>query len=108
MKFKLLSVGQKFEYEGEIYVKTSPLIASNIKTSHNKMIPRYASLKILDETGTKEQQTKKDTVEAAEILNAFNTFYETCINTLEGNDILIPEIKDELDKARDQFMQHLT
>ena len=50
MKFKLLSIGQKFEYEGEIFVKTSPLVASNIKTGHNKMIPRYAVLKLLDDT----------------------------------------------------------
>ena len=36
MKFKLLSIGQKFEYEGEVYIKTSPLIASNIKTSQDR------------------------------------------------------------------------
>ena len=105
MKFKLLSIGQKFEYEGEVYVKTSPLIASNIKTSHNKMIPRYASLILLDESGSKEQQTKKETVDTQEILTAFNRFYEKCIATLEEKKILIPEIKDELDKARDEFMQ---
>ena len=107
MKFKLLSIGQKFEYEGETYVKTSPLIASNIKTSHNKMIPRYASLRLLDDAGTKDQQTKKEAVNAEEILNAFNTFYETCINTLEEKKVLIPEIKDELDKARDNFTKYL-
>ena len=72
MKFKLLSIGQKFEYEGETYVKTSPLIASNLKTSHNKMIPRYAMLTLLDDTGTREQQIKKSSVDSQEILDAFN------------------------------------
>ena len=107
MKFKLLSIGQHFEFEGETYIKTSPLIASNTKTGHNKMIPRYATLKLLDQSGESEQQAKKDTVDPQEILNAFNTFYEKCIGTLEDKKVLIPLIKDELDKARDEFTQHL-
>ena len=74
MKFKLLSIGQKFEYKGEIFVKTSPLVASNIKTAHNKMIPRYAALKLLDETGSGKQQVLNEPVNAQEILNEFNTF----------------------------------
>jgi len=107
MKFKLLSIGQKFEYDGEIYVKTSPLIASNIKTGHNKMIPRYVTLILLDHTGNSEQQTNKEAIDPQEILNAFNTFYEKCIGTLEDKNVLVPLIKDELDKARDEFTQYL-
>ena len=107
MKFKLISIGQKFKYEGEIYVKTSPLIASNSKTGHNKMIPRYATLILLDHAGNSEQQTKKTAVDAQEILNAFNIFYEKCIGTLEDKKVLVPLIKDELDKARDEFTQYL-
>lgn len=108
MKFKLLSIGQKFEYEGESYVKTSPLIACNIKTSHNKMIPRYAMLTLLDDTGTKKQQIKSETINSQEILNAFNLFYEKCISTLEKNDVLVPLIKDEFDKAKDDFIKNFT
>ena len=107
MKFKLLSIGQKFEYEGETYVKTSPLIASNLKTSHNKMIPRYVTLTLLDNTGTREQQIKKDSVDSQEILDAFNLFYGQCIATLENNKALIPSIKEELDNARDIFIKHI-
>ena len=107
MKFKLLSIGQKFEYEGETYVKTSPLIASNLKTSHNKMIPRYVTLTLLDDTGTQEQQIKKDSVDSQEILDAFNQFYGQCITTLDNNKVLIPSIKEELDNARDIFVKHI-
>ena len=107
MKFKLLSIGQKFEYEGETYIKTSPLIASNIKTSHNKMIPRYAMLTLLDDSGTNKQQIKKDSVDAQEILDAFNIFYEQCIETLENHKALIPSLKEDLDNARDIFVKHI-
>lgn len=59
MKFKLLSVGQKFEYEGETYVKTSPLIASNVETGHNKMIPAYAVLQLQDQSVAEKEVSKK-------------------------------------------------
>ena len=107
MKFKLLSIGQNFEYEGETYVKTSPLIASNIKTGQNKMIPRYATLKLLDQSGNSEQQARKSSLAPEEILTAFNLFYEKCIAILEEKKVLVPQIKDEMDKARDEFTRHL-
>ena len=108
MKFKLLSIGQKFKFQDEVYVKTSPIVASNVVTGHNKMIPRYATLTLLDGTGTKEQQTRNEPIDAQEILNAFNIFYKKCIETLEDNKLLVPIIKDELDKARDNFIKNLT
>ena len=107
MKFKLLSIGQKFEYEGETYVKISPLIASNVKTNTNKMIPRYATLILLDEAGSAKQCIKTETVDSQEILNAFNLFYEQCIGILDSKKILAPEIKNELDEARDKFIMHI-
>ena len=103
MKFKLLSVGQKFKYQDEVYVKTSPIVASNVETGHNKMIPAYATLILLDNSGEDKQSTTKEAVDAKDIINAFNIFYEKCIKTLESNDVLVPVIKDELDKERDEF-----
>ena len=108
MKFKLLSVGQKFKYQGDVYVKTSPIIASNVETGHNKMIPAYAALILLDNNGENEQRVSEEPVSKKETLTAFNNFYEKCIATLEKNDVLVPVIKDELDKARDEFIQQLT
>lgn len=108
MKFNLLSVGQKFKYEGEIYVKTSPIVASNINTGHNKMIPRYAVLTLLDNSGENIQTVSDDPISTKDTLIAFNNFYEKCIAALEKNNVLVPSIKDELDTARDEFIQHLT
>ena len=107
MKFKLLSVGQKFKYEDEVYVKTSPIIASSVETGQNKMFPAYAVVIALDATGEPQQAKTKDNVSAKEILDAFNNFYASCIKTLESNRVLAPHIKDELDKARDEFTQQL-
>ena len=108
MKFKLLSIGQKFKYQDEVYVKTSPIVASNLETGHNKMIPRYAVVTILNNSGENIQTPSNEPVNAKDVLKQFNLFYEKCIATLEKNDVLIPIIKDELDKARDEFIQNLT
>lgn len=108
MKFKLLSIGQRFKYEGEVYVKTSPIVASNVDTGHNKMIPRYAVLTLLDNSGENVQSVSEEPISTKDTLLAFNNFYEKCIVTLEKNDVLVPVIKDELDIARDEFIQRLT
>jgi len=108
MKFKLLSVGQKFKYQDDIYVKTSPIVASNVETGHNKMIPRYAVLTLLDNSGENIQTPSKESIQTEDVHKNFNLFYEKCIATLEKNDVLIPIIKDELDKARDEFIQALS
>jgi len=101
-------IGQKFKFQNEVYVKTSPLIASNVETGHNKMIPRYATLTLLDNAGEKQQPILDKSINAKEVLTAFNIFYEKCIATLEDNNVLMPIIKDKFDKARDEFTQQLT
>jgi len=107
MKFKLLSIGQKFKFQDEIYVKTSPIVASNVATGHNKMIPRYAVLTLLDNRGEEEKILADESISTKDVLTAFNTFYEQCIKTLEDNNVLVPIIKNELDEARDRFTQKL-
>jgi hypothetical protein len=107
MKFKLLSIGQKFKFKDDVYVKTSPIVASNVATGHNKMIPAYAMLTLLDNSGEEEKVLSNESIAAKDVINNFNTFYEQCIKTLEDNDVLIPVIKNELDKARDEFTQQL-
>ena len=108
MKFNLLSIGQKFKFQDEVYVKTSPLVASNVETGHNKMIPRYAVLTLLDDAGSNEQQVKNESINTKDVLAEFNTFYEKCISILENKKMLLPELKNELDQARDEFVTHIT
>lgn len=97
MKFKLLTIGDKFEYQDEVYVKTSPIIASSINSNHNKMIPGYAMVKLLDHTG--KEATINESLHSEKVMQAFNTFYSTCLTLIED--------KEALQAARDEFMQRL-
>ena len=99
MKFKLLSVGQKFEYQGELFVKTSVLIASNVETGHNKMIPAYAALKLQEHSEAEKEISKKEELNSGQVIAAFNDFYASCVTLIED--------KTALDIARDKFMQSI-
>ncbi len=99
MKFKLLAIGQKFRYQGEVYVKTSPLIASNVETSHNRMIPAYATLELLENTVVEKEIQQQEKLDTQQVLDAFNQFYATCVTLVEDT--------RQLEVARDQFLQSL-
>lgn len=47
MKFQHLPLGTRFVYQGEIFTKVSPLVAS-VDGGGQRMIPRYASLYPVD------------------------------------------------------------
>lgn len=99
MKFKLLSIGQKLEYQGEVYVKTSSIIASNVETNHNKMIPAYATLNLLSQSIAEKEIKTQENLNTEQIISAFNDFYADCITLVEN--------KTALELARDKFMQNI-
>lgn len=98
MKFKLLAIGDKFELQGEVYVKTSPIIASNTSTNHNKMVPAYTTVKLLTQNG--KEAPVKENLQSEEVMAAFNEFYTSCLSLLED--------KTALESARDKFIKTLT
>lgn len=46
-KFHLLTVGQHFEWEGKRYVKTTPLLATQVPEGGQKFMPRAALVKVV-------------------------------------------------------------
>lgn len=104
MKFNHLNIGQKFEFDGNVYIKTSPLIASDATTGSNRMIPRYANLTLVNEADSQPEKKATGTsieheLNAEDVLNAFNNFYATCQQCT--ND------ETSLQNARQQFLQQL-
>ena len=98
MKFKLLAIGDKFELHGEVFVKTSPIIASNVSTNHNKMVPGYTTVKLLTHGG--KEASIKNSLKSEAVMTAFNEFYSSCLLLLED--------KTALETARDKFIKTLT
>ncbi len=48
MKFSQIRTGQQFIWNGEAYVKQTPLIASHLETGKSKMVPKYVSVEPVD------------------------------------------------------------
>lgn len=83
MKLQHLEIGARFEYEGEIFVKTGPITAAGEKTGQ-RVIPRSAVLKPLDlapqEPGKAGLRRKLD---EKTVRNAFDTFYQAAAELLD-------------------------
>ncbi|MDP1525529.1 MAG: hypothetical protein Q8M20_06950 [Rhodocyclaceae bacterium] len=98
MKIHLLPMGARFEYEGSEYVKTGPQLASG--KSGQRLIPKYAVLRVLDGTSVPAEK-KADAIPRAAVLAAFETFYARCAALMPA------EQQVAVATARDAFLQSL-
>ena len=55
MKFNLLKPGDRFIYQDEVYIKSTPLVAIHEVSGETKLIPRSALLKQIDKSGEPDQ-----------------------------------------------------
>jgi hypothetical protein len=74
MKIHQLPMGARFEYEGEEYVKTGPLLATG--KGGQRLIPKYAVLKV--EGGNSPPVPPATAPDRQSIIAAFDAFCETC------------------------------
>lgn len=98
MKIHQLPPGARFEYEGEEYVKSGPLLATG--KGGQRLIPKYAVLKVLG-GGEAAPMRKQDSLARDAVLAALEKFSTTCAG-------LVPEDRrGELDAARADFLKAL-
>lgn len=97
MKLQHLAIGDRFEYEGRIFVKTGPLTASS-EDGGQQIIPRYALLTPIN-TGSKSSPASRQDHTA--IRAAFEDFYRT------AERLAAPEAHAELAAAREGFLAKL-
>ena len=96
MKIHQLPMGARFEYEGEEYVKTGPLVASG--KGGLRLIPRYAVLKVVGAVEPLAPPTQPAVVPRARVLAAFEAYHARCA-------ALVPaDGQDALAAAREDFL----
>jgi hypothetical protein len=98
MKLQFLAIGDRFEYDGEIYVKTGPLTAAS-EQGGQRVIPRSAVLRPL--ATTEPVQGTAAGLERQKVLAAFSTFYASCSGLVGDNE------RRELELARRKFLASL-
>lgn len=101
MKMQYLALGARFEFEGEVFVKTGPLTAASEKGGQ-RLIPRHAVLRALDVPAAGDSERKgKRLVDRDKLLQAFDDFYAQC----EG---LVGEAgRADLVEARARFLKRV-
>lgn len=102
-KFHILSVGQHFEWEGKHYVKTTPLIATQVPDGGQKFMPRAAMVKVLGVEGTSQPIIETPAILDGEtVRNAISHYHQRCMQISEacipqeGN--IITQVQSELEQ----------
>lgn len=99
MKIHQLPHGARFEFEGEEYVKTGPLIGTR-NGGQQRLIPKYAVLKPLD-AAVAAPAAESVAIARADVLAAFEAFSAECVR-LVGE-----EGRPALTAARERFLKAL-
>lgn len=99
MKLQHLPIGARFEFKGQVFVKTGPLTAAS-EEGGQQVIPRSAVLKPLD-APVVEGRKKGRQLEEADVLAAFATFSEACARLVDA------PARPQLEKARQVFLVKL-
>jgi hypothetical protein len=83
MKFHDLAIGQRFELDGAIYIKTSPVLASPEIAGSTRFMARYVAVRPLDGAERATGDTHQRMIRAEAVRAAFTTYHAQCRKALE-------------------------
>lgn len=106
MKFHDLDIGQRFEHDGVVYVKTSPVLAGQVDGGGSKFMPRYLMVKLLDDAAPRAKAKPEKSLRAEKVLAAFEAYHARCREVLEK---AVPadrqqEVASALEGGRQSFL----
>ena len=111
MKFHELAIGQKFEFQGTAFIKSTPMIASALETSTQKFMARSATVKPM-ETSVASHNSSPPKLCTELVNKAFETFYAACQAALEeihgelsAESFLL--VQEKLNNARQIFLNSI-
>lgn len=112
MKFMLLPVGARFEFQGEAYTKSSPVIASRDSSGEGRMIPRSAVVRPLAEGEQAEVTQLPEHVSFESAQDTLETLKKECTGCLDvlGKELpgaLRGEARERMERAFSQAHQSL-
>lgn len=111
-KFHLLAVGQHFEWEGKNYVKTTPLIASQVPEGGQKFMPRAALVKTVGASAAAAPVTKTPAqLDSTAVRNAIARHHQRCIQmitaSVQPQGDVIAQLQSELEQNYRELLVEL-
>jgi hypothetical protein len=112
MKFHQLREGQRFEFEGEIYVKVNQLRACHAGSGRYRVIRRSATVEPLPAAVPADDLEAVSGLPVADVSTAFDVFYHRCRQCLEvfaarPDSRSLETAYDDLEAARQRFLDTL-
>ncbi|RDH82492.1 MAG: hypothetical protein DIZ80_09400 [endosymbiont of Galathealinum brachiosum] len=103
MKFSHIKIGERFIWEGEPYVKATPLLANHAQTGVNKMVPKYVNVEF-SETRTEDAITcsKPD-----EMLEYIVSELSDAINSSTLSEAAKDLVKNEIRRIEQEAMKKI-
>lgn len=113
MKFHDLVIGQRFELDGAIYLKTSPVLASPEIGGSTKFMARYVAVRPLEDGRQPAQAENGRMIASNAVRGAFNAYHAACRQALTQLEGELPASRLEslagtLEAARKDFLATLT
>lgn len=110
MKFHDLTIGQRFEFDGVAYVKTSPVLASREEGTERKFMARSASVRPLDGSQALPAAKADQLLRAEAVLAAFEAYHSACREELEK--LALPAgqkqvLSEAIEEKRKDFLDRL-
>jgi hypothetical protein len=111
-KFHLLAVGQHFEWEGKSYVKTTPLIATQVPEGGQKFMPRAALVKAVGAEAAAAPITETPAqLDSTAVRNAIARYHQRCIQASNASaqqqgDVSV-QLQDELEQLYRELLVEL-
>ncbi|MEJ2344020.1 MAG: hypothetical protein P8076_05060 [Gammaproteobacteria bacterium] len=110
MKFHQLPVGSRFELDGRIYVKVTPLIAQHEADGRQQLVRRSASVRLAQGAAALRAQPRP--LPPAEVRERLDAFYARCLQCIDelaadAQPGRGAEVRRRLAEARDELVAGL-
>ncbi|MCG6968456.1 MAG: hypothetical protein LJE85_01705 [Gammaproteobacteria bacterium] len=109
MKFGELKVGALFTFEGQTYLKTSPMIGRNETTGEQKFLRRSMAVTLSEISKETKPVVNKRGLTRSEVNSAFEEFYAHCEQCLDqlasvAEEQTLRHTREQLAQARQRFL----
>jgi hypothetical protein len=86
MKFSQAPVGQRFEFEGQVYTKTGPITARDDRSGRSRMIPRSGEISLLGVAVTAPVPAGPAALDPARVRAAVDRYHAAAEQALAARD----------------------
>lgn len=105
MKFSQVPVGQRFEFQGDVYTKTGPVTARDDRSGRSRMIPRSGEVSLLGAGAAAPVPLRSAGLDPERVRAAVDRYHAAAEHALAADD---PEVaRAMLAAARAEFLAAL-